>query len=66
MARLARYVDIGPAGRVGIGGEIVILVEIGGVAVGALGICSKSAAETLLEVVAGRLMPGHARVPRVR
>ena len=36
MARLARDVEIGPAGRIGIGGEVVVLLQIGGMATGAL------------------------------
>jgi hypothetical protein len=36
MARLARHVDIGPAGRISIGGELVVFIEIGGEAVGTL------------------------------
>ena len=36
VARLAGNVDIGPARRVGIGGEVVVLLQIGRVAIGAL------------------------------
>ncbi len=36
MARLARHVHIRPAGRIGVGGEVVVLLQIGRVAIGAL------------------------------
>jgi len=53
MARLARHVDIGPAGRISIGGELVVFIEIGEEAVGTLVIPALVASDPV-QSIAGR------------
>src|SRR5215831_8359505 len=56
VARLAGHMDIGPAGRVTIGGEVVVLLQIGGVATGAL-VIPGLVAPGPMQPIAGRQFP---------
>jgi hypothetical protein len=53
MARLARHVDIAPAGRISIGGELVVFIEISGEAVGTL-VIPGLVASNPVQSIAGR------------
>src|SRR5271166_5651922 len=58
VARLAAHVEIGPAGPIAIGGEVVVLLQIGGMAVGALVVPGLVAAGPVQWIAGFQLLAG--------